>query len=102
MEPGNAFGLCGDLLWSIPGKPGEGQVILLHRPVTLSQSQELLTLPLDQTTGDMSGSEVSDKLIPRDHIVTLVILVGQVPTACCALELEGRERDAVNWLDCVC
>src|SRR3954470_6107031 len=23
-EPGNTLGLCGDLLWSIPGKPDEG------------------------------------------------------------------------------
>src|SRR3954469_22397043 len=79
-EPGNTLGLCGDLVWSIPGKPDEGQVILLHIPVTLSQSQELLALPLDQTTGDMSGSKIPDKLIPRDHSVALVILVGRVPT----------------------
>src|SRR3954452_23985688 len=100
-EPGNTLGLCGDLFWSIPGKPDEGQVILLHRPVTLSQSQELLALPLNQTTRDMSGPEVSDKIIPRDHSVTLVVLVGRVPTACCTLELEGCERDVVNWPDCV-
>src|SRR3954467_12452657 len=47
----------------------------------------------------MSCSEVCDKLIPRDHNVALVLLVGRVPTACCTLELEGRERDVVNWPD---
>src|SRR3954467_14275060 len=45
----------------------------------------------------MSCSEVCDKLIPRDHNVALVLLVGRVPTACCTLELEGRERDVVHW-----
>ena len=54
-------------------------------------------LPRNQTTGDMSGSEVSDKIIPRDHSVALVVLVGRVPTTRCTLELEGRERDVVNW-----
>src|SRR3954469_7540776 len=47
----------------------------------------------------MSCSEVYDKLIPRDHNVALVVLVGRVPNACCTLELEGRERDVVNWPD---
>src|SRR3954470_12825606 len=47
----------------------------------------------------MSYSEVCDKLIPRDHSVALVVLVGRVHTACCTLELEGRERDVVNWPD---
>src|SRR3954469_23235735 len=98
-ESGNTLGLCGDLLWSIPGKPDEGQVILLHGPVTLPQSQELLALPLDQTTRDMSCSEVCDKLIPRDLSIALVLHVGRVPTPCGTLELERRERDVVLWPD---
>src|SRR4051812_10515045 len=49
----------------------------------------------------MSGSEVSDKLIPRDHSFALVFLVGRVPTSCRTLELERRERDVVNCPDCV-
>src|SRR3954464_8028512 len=49
----------------------------------------------------MSCSEVCDKLIPRDQTIALVVLVGRVPTACRTLELEGRERDVVNWPDCV-
>src|SRR3954470_23015116 len=50
----------------------------------------------------MSCSEVCNKLIPRDHSIALVVLVGRVPTTCRTLELEGRERDVVNWPDGVC
>src|SRR3954463_5507588 len=79
----------------------KGQVILLHGPVTLPQSQELLALPLDQPTGNMSIPEVLHEVIPSDLSITLVVLVGRVPAACCTLELEGRERDVVLFPDCV-
>src|SRR3954469_25127134 len=49
----------------------------------------------------MSCFEVCDKLIPRDHSVALVVIVGRVPTSCRTLELEAREHDVVNWPDCV-
>src|SRR3954463_3878950 len=47
----------------------------------------------------MSGFDVTDKLIPHDLSIALVLLVGRVPTACRTLELERRERDVVNWPD---
>src|SRR3954471_2278031 len=49
----------------------------------------------------MSCSEVSDKILPRDLSIALVLLVGRVPTPCGTLELERRERDVVNWPDSV-
>src|SRR4051812_43103260 len=49
----------------------------------------------------MSSSEVLHEVIPSDLSITLVVLVGRVPSACCTLELERRERDVVLFPDCI-
>src|SRR4051812_7477187 len=50
----------------------------------------------------MTSPEVLHEVIPSDLSITLVVLVGGVPAACCTLELEGRERDVVLFPECVC
>src|SRR4051812_6070579 len=49
----------------------------------------------------MSSPEVLHEVIPSDLSVTLVVLVGRVPAACCTLELEGHERAVVLFPDCI-
>src|ERR1041385_5366742 len=47
----------------------------------------------------MSSSEIPDEVLPSDHCITLVGLVGVIPAGCCTLKLEGGKGDVVGRSD---